>query len=81
MKAPEFRFQSLQNWQSEFLAIGSMVVLSIFLREKIPPNQNPSKPRMPKLAASLLQYVRTKLDARRCSTGVFANTPGTKITV
>ena len=29
-----FWFQSLQNWQSEFLAIGSMVVLSIWLREK-----------------------------------------------
>jgi hypothetical protein len=26
-------FESFQNWQSEFLAIGSMVVLSIFLRE------------------------------------------------
>jgi hypothetical protein len=28
-----FWFESFQNWQSEFLAIGSMVVLSIFLRE------------------------------------------------
>jgi hypothetical protein len=27
-------FESLQNWQSEFLAIMAMVVLSIFLREK-----------------------------------------------
>lgn len=32
-----FWFQSFQNWQSEFLAIGSMVVLSIFLREKNSP--------------------------------------------
>jgi hypothetical protein len=30
----EFWFQSLQNWQSEFLAIVSMVVLGIFLRQK-----------------------------------------------
>jgi uncharacterized protein DUF6766 len=29
-----FWFESLQNWQSEFLAVGSMVVLTIFLREK-----------------------------------------------
>jgi len=30
----EFWFQSMQNWQSEFLSIGAMVVLSIFLRQK-----------------------------------------------
>jgi hypothetical protein len=29
-----FWFESLQNWQSEFLAIGAMVVLSIFLRQR-----------------------------------------------
>jgi len=29
-----FWFESLQNWQSEFLAVGSMVVLTIFLRER-----------------------------------------------
>jgi len=34
-------FQSLQNWQSEFLAILSMVVLSIFLREKGSPESKP----------------------------------------
>lgn len=28
-----FWFESFQNWQSEFLAIGAMVVLSIWLRE------------------------------------------------
>ena len=32
-----FWFESFQNWQSEFLAIGSMVVLSIFLREENSP--------------------------------------------
>jgi len=30
----KFWFESFQNWQSEFLAIGCMVVLTIFLREK-----------------------------------------------
>ncbi len=34
MKTSAFWFQSFQNWQSEFLAVGSIVVLSIFLREK-----------------------------------------------
>lgn len=33
LASSRFWFESLQNWQSEFLAIGSMVVLSIFLRE------------------------------------------------
>lgn len=31
--SPRFWFESLQNWQSEFLAIFSLVVLSIWLRE------------------------------------------------
>jgi hypothetical protein len=34
MATAEFWFQSLQNWQSEFLAVGSMVVFSIFLRQR-----------------------------------------------
>ena len=34
MTTSEFWFQSLQNWQSEFLAVGSMVVFSIFLRQR-----------------------------------------------
>ncbi len=34
MTTSRFWFESLQNWQSEFLAVGSMVVLTIFLREK-----------------------------------------------
>lgn len=36
-----FWFESFQNWQSEFLAIGSMVVLSIFLRERGSPESKP----------------------------------------
>jgi len=34
MGTSRFWFESMQNWQSEFLAVGSMVVLSIFLRER-----------------------------------------------
>jgi hypothetical protein len=33
----QFWFESLQNWQSEFLAVGAIVVLSIYLREKDSP--------------------------------------------
>jgi hypothetical protein len=36
-----FWFESLQNWQSEFLAIGAMVVLSIFLRQRGSPESKP----------------------------------------
>jgi hypothetical protein len=36
-----FWFQSFQNWQSEFLAVGSIVVLSIFLRERGSPESKP----------------------------------------
>jgi hypothetical protein len=36
-----FWFESFQNWQSEFLAILSMVVLTIFLREKGSPESKP----------------------------------------
>ena len=32
---------TLQNWQSEFLAVGSMVVLSIFLRQRGSPESKP----------------------------------------
>ncbi len=30
----QFWFESLQNWQSEFLAVGVLLVLSIYLRER-----------------------------------------------
>ena len=36
-----FWFESLQNWQSEFLAIAAMVVLSIFLRQQGSPESKP----------------------------------------
>ena len=36
-----FWFESFQNWQSEFLAIGAMVVLSVFLRQRGSPESKP----------------------------------------
>ena len=41
MQTSQFWFQSFQNWQSEFLSIGAMVVLSIFLRQKGSPESKP----------------------------------------
>ncbi len=34
VRLSEFWFQSFQNWQSEFLAVGTIVVLSVFLRQR-----------------------------------------------
>lgn len=34
MTTSQFWFESFQNWQSEFLAVASLVILSIFLRQK-----------------------------------------------
>jgi hypothetical protein len=38
---PEFWFETFQNWQSEFLSVASIVVLSIFLRQKGSPESKP----------------------------------------
>jgi hypothetical protein len=38
---PDFWEQSFQNWQSEFLAIGAMVVFSIYLRQRGSPESKP----------------------------------------
>ncbi len=37
----QFWFESMQNWQSEFIAVAAIVVLSIFLRQR---NSAESKP-------------------------------------
>jgi hypothetical protein len=36
-----FWFESFQNWQSEFLSVGVLIVLSIFLRERGSPESKP----------------------------------------
>ncbi len=38
---PDFWSRTLQNWQSEFLAVGSMVVLSVYLRARGSPESKP----------------------------------------
>jgi hypothetical protein len=37
----DFWFQSTQNWQSEFLAVGALIVLSIVLRQHGSPQSKP----------------------------------------
>jgi hypothetical protein len=39
--SPDFWSRTLQNWQSELLAIASMVVLSIYLRQRGSPESKP----------------------------------------
>lgn len=41
VRSAQFWFESFQNWQSEFLAIAAMVVLSIFLRQQGSPESKP----------------------------------------
>ena len=41
MHEPQFWFESFQNWQSEFLALGAMAVLSIYLRQRGSPESKP----------------------------------------
>ena len=41
MSSSRFWFESFQNWQSEFLAIGCMVVFSIYLRQRGSPESKP----------------------------------------
>ena len=40
-RSSQFWFESLQNWQSEFLAVGLMVLLSVYLRERGSPESKP----------------------------------------
>jgi hypothetical protein len=37
----QFWFESLQNWQSEFLAVASIVILTVFLRQQGSPESKP----------------------------------------
>jgi hypothetical protein len=38
---PEFWNRTLQNWQSELLAVASMAILSIYLRQRGSPQSKP----------------------------------------
>ncbi len=41
LASPEFWNRTLQNWQSEFLAVWSMVILSVYLRQRSSPESKP----------------------------------------
>ncbi len=41
LASAQFWFESMQNWQSEFLAVFSLVVLTIWLRQKDSPQSKP----------------------------------------
>ena len=41
MSRSQFWFESLQNWQSEFLAVAAIVLLSIVLRQQGSPESKP----------------------------------------
>jgi hypothetical protein len=41
LRTARFWFESFQNWQSEFLAVGALVVLSVFLRQRGSPESKP----------------------------------------
>ncbi|MEH6307765.1 DUF6766 family protein [Olivibacter sp. CPCC 100613] len=41
LKEPIFWFETFQNWQSEFLSVASIVILTIFLRQKGSPESKP----------------------------------------
>ena len=38
---PQFWYESFQNWQSEFLSIGVLLLLGIFLRQRGSPESKP----------------------------------------
>lgn len=41
MGSAQFWFESFQNWQSEFLSVGVLIVLSIYLRQRKSPESKP----------------------------------------
>jgi hypothetical protein len=41
MGSSQFWFESFQNWQSEFLSVGVLIVLSIYLRQRKSPESKP----------------------------------------
>jgi hypothetical protein len=41
LSRPDFWEKTLQNWQSEFLAVGSMAILAVYLRQRGSPESKP----------------------------------------
>ena len=48
LMSARFWFESFQNWQSEFLAIASMVWLAVYLRQRWSPESKPVMRRTPR---------------------------------
>ena len=44
VRTAQFWFESFQNWQSEFMAVGALVVLSVHLRQHGSPESKPVEP-------------------------------------
>jgi hypothetical protein len=41
LRTADFWERTLQNWQSEFLAVGSMAILAVYLRQRGSPESKP----------------------------------------
>jgi hypothetical protein len=41
VRTSQFWFESFQNWQSEFLAVGTLLLLSVYLRQRHSPESKP----------------------------------------
>lgn len=41
VRSSQFWFESFQNWQSEFLAVGTLLLLSVYLRQRRSPESKP----------------------------------------
>lgn len=41
MSSSQFWFESFQNWQSEYIAVAALIILSIFLRQRSSPESKP----------------------------------------
>lgn len=41
LRTSQFWFESLQNWQSEFLSVGALLLLSVYLRQRHSPESKP----------------------------------------
>ena len=41
LQDPDFWNRTLQNWQSEFLAVGAMAVFTVYLRQRGSPESKP----------------------------------------
>ena len=55
-----FWFESFQNWQSEFLAIASMVWLAVYSDSDGRRNRNPCMRRMPRIEGDMISHAPSR---------------------